>query len=382
MEPFSFIIQVVAAAALSALPTPPATVPGTVEVVSVSNTSVISQTSEKVVEDKAAKEKAVLEAVAKAVKEQAEKTPEAKAEDAKTAEKEHLQLPLAGGSYSYVSDFGLRCAPVTGAGNFHYGMDLAAPNGTDMFSIADGTVVSVTDGAGALGGDVRIESTINGKLMTLRYHHMGNSSQYVKVGDVIKAGKQISDVASTGMSTGPHLHLEVYEGKFAAQKHRDPEEYFKEIGLPIVAKASANYVNKHDHPTSCPGGTDTSKPSTVPVQVASSPAKPNESAPAKPAKPETPAPANTPPAKPVTPTPRPTETVKPTPTPVPVPTPTPVPTPKPTVVPTIPAPVPTAIPTPVPSILPTVPAIPTQKATATPSASARAVATAVPTTTK
>lgn len=377
MEPFSFIIQVVAAAALSALPTPPATVPGTVEVVSVSNTSVISQAAEKVVEDKTAKEKAVLEAVAKAVKEQAEKTPEAKAEDAKTAEKEHLQLPLSAGSYSYVSDFGLRCAPVTGAGNFHYGMDLAAPSGTDMFSIADGTVVSVTDGAGALGGDVRIESTINGKLMTLRYHHMGNSSQYVKVGDVIKAGKQISDVASTGMSTGPHLHLEVYEGKFSSQKHRDPEEFFKEIGLPIVAKASANYVNKADHPTSCPGGTDNSRPSTVPVQVAGV-TKPNEPASSNAAKPETPAPANTPPAKPVTPTPRPTETGKPAPSP----TPTPVPTPKPTVTPTVPVPVPTVVPTPIPSILPTVPAIPTQKATATASASAQAVATAIPTPTK
>lgn len=334
MEPFAFIIQAIAAAALSAIPAAPSTVPGTVDMVNVSNTSIISQTADKLTADKKAADKVASEVATKAEQEKTEKAAEdKKAETAKTAEKEKLQLPLKAGSYSYVSDFGLRCAPVTGAGNFHYGMDLAAPFGTPMFSIADGTVVSVTDGAGAIGGDVRIESTVNGKLMTFRYHHMENSSKYVKVGDEIKAGHHISDVASTGMSTGAHLHLEVFEGKFSDNKHIDPEEYFKDIGLEIVKSAKANYVNKSDHPTSCPGGDFSANPS-VPLAVASAP-QPNQ--PAAPSAPAKTAPAT--PAAPAAPVQIPTHT----PVPRPTPTPTPVPV-KPS-----PSPSPSAIPSPTPS---------------------------------
>jgi murein DD-endopeptidase MepM/ murein hydrolase activator NlpD len=342
------IVQVVAAAALSAIPTPATTVPGTIDSVNVANTSVITQTANQIVLDKAtaqaAAEKATKEAVEKKVKEaveekEAEVKAKVKAETAKTADKEKLQLPLKAGSYSYVSDYGLRCAPVTGAGNFHTGIDLAAPTGTDMFSIADGTVSSVTDGGGSVGGDVRIESTINGKFITLRYHHMANSSQYVKVGDKVKSCDQNSDVASKGMSTVPHLHLEVFEGKFSDYKHIDPEDYFEEIGLKIVESASGNFVNKHDHPTSCPGGVETTNPS-IPLSAASSsqPNKPAASAapssapapsapakPAKPAKPAAPAPVKTPTAPPATTAPKPVVTPKPAP-PVVTPTPTPTPT--------------------------------------------------------
>lgn len=338
MDSISFVIQAVAAAALSVIPAAPSTVPGTVDMVNVTNVSIISQTADQLASDKAVKDKAATEEATKKETE-TKKTEEAKKETAKTAEKENLKLPLEAGKYAYTSDFGLRCAPVTGAGNFHYGMDLAAPNGTPMYSIADGTVTRVVDGVmgSQRGGDVQIESTINGKLMTLRYYHMGNSSQYLKVGDKVKAGQHISDVGTTGMSTGPHLHLEVYEGKFSESKHIDPEEYFKEIGLEVVAKASANYVNKGDHPSSCPGGVTPENPETPapPINVSSAETKPT--APAK----NTPAPAPATPSAPVpTHSPVPQPTSKPTPTtPVPVPTPSVIPSPVPTTSPSaIPSP--------------------------------------------
>jgi murein DD-endopeptidase MepM/ murein hydrolase activator NlpD len=335
VEPITILFKAVTVACLTAFPVQPATVPGTIDTTYVSNSTVITQTADqikaakaaeaKVAAEKAAAEKAAKEKAAKeAAKEKAEKEvkEKAKVETAKTAAKENLKLPLKAGDYSYTSDYGLRCAPVTGAGNFHYGMDLAAPLGTPMYSIADGTVTSVTDGSGSVGGDVQIESTINGKLMTLRYHHMGNSSQYVKVGDKVKAGEHISDVASTGMSTGAHLHLEVFEGKFSDQKHLDPEEYFDEIGLDIVGSAAANYVNKADHVTSCPGA------SAGPLYAASSPQAGAEqqaetnSAPAAVASPAkntvtAPTPAATTPAK--TTTPAPAATAKPATTPTPAP---------------------------------------------------------------
>lgn len=345
MDSISYVVQVVAAAALSVIPAAPATVSGNVDIVSVANTSIISQTADQITADKTLKEK-----VAEATKKEAEKkteeqkTEDAKKETAKTAEKENLKLPLEAGKYSYTSDFGLRCAPVTGAGNFHYGIDLAAPNGTPMYSIADGTVTRVVDGVmgGQQGGDVQIESTINGKLMTLRYYHMGNSSQYLKVGDKVKAGQHISDVGTTGMSTGPHLHLEVYEGKFSENKHRDPEEYFKEIGLEVVAKAAANYVNKADHPSSCPGGLEPENPATPapPVQFQSA-----ETNPVKPSTPRPADPAPSKPAAPVTPSPVPTHAPVPQPTAKPTPVPAPIPTP------TQASPSPSAIPSPSPTYL-------------------------------
>lgn len=360
MDSISYVIQVVAAAALSVIPAAPATVPGTVDMVNVANSSIISQTADQLAfGGKSLTDKAKIETVVK--KEEEKKTEAAKKEEAKTAEKEHLQLPLEAGKYAFTSDYGLRCAPVTGAGNFHYGIDLAAPNGTPMYSIADGTVTRVVDGVmgSQRGGDVQIESTINGKLMTLRYYHMGNSSQYIKVGDKVKAGQHISDVGTTGMSTGPHLHLEVYEGHFSEQKHVDPQAYFNEIGFDVIGKAYANLVGQSDHPTSCPGGLSSEEPSTPapPVNYASAETKPAPTAPASPSAPEpTHAPAPTAPSAPA-PTHTPQPTTRPTPTPVPVPTHEPVPSP-------VATPSPSAIPSPTQSsiqvTIPTLPvAIPT-----------------------
>lgn len=359
MDSISYVIQVVAAAALSVVPAPPATVPGTVEIVNVANSAIITQTADKLAfAHTAVTSKTATETATK--KEEEKKTEEAKQEEAKTAEKEHLQLPLEAGKYAFTSDYGLRCAPVTGAGNFHYGIDLAAPNGTPMFSIADGTVTRVVDGVmgSQQGGDVQIESTINGKLMTIRYYHMANSSQYIKVGDKVKAGQHISDVGTTGMSTGPHLHLEVYEGHFSEQKHLDPEAYFKEIGFNVIEKAYANLVGQDSHPTSCPGGLSTEEPATPatipapPVNYASTETKP--AAPASPAAPAPVTPSPTPVAPPTTQAP--TAAPKPTPTPAPPATtaPAPVSTPSPSAIPSatpsyvqVPLPsLPVAVPTP------------------------------------
>ena len=88
-----------------------------------------------------------------------------------------------------------------------------------VISCAEGTVIEA-DGSGAFyggwGNYVMIEHE-NG-LVTI-YAHCSNV--YVTAGDKVKAGDKIASVGSTGMSTGPHLHLEVIKEGIKV----DPELY-------------------------------------------------------------------------------------------------------------------------------------------------------------
>ena len=103
------------------------------------------------------------------------------------------------------SPYGYREHPNTGVRDFHSGMDIASEPGTPVKATADG-IVSF---AGWSGG--------NGNLVALE-HGLGFSTYYahnrlvvVKVGQKIKRGDIISYVGSTGNSTGPHVHYEVWK---------------------------------------------------------------------------------------------------------------------------------------------------------------------------
>lgn len=268
MEPITFLVKAVAVVCITAFPTQPTTVPGNVEIASVSNSTVITETANKLEAERIAAEKAAAEKAAaeKAAAEKAAAEKKAKEEaEAKAKLAATLHLPLQSGIYSYTSDYGPRCAPVPGAGDFHYGIDLAAPLGTPIYALAGGTVSMVIDGAnGGQAGMVFIESMIDGKKITYSYAHMGNSSQYVKEGDKVEAGQHISDVASTGMSTGAHLHIEVWEGEANTGKRINPEIYLTAIGLDVVGNARSVYVN----PNASAGCEITPR---VPLQAASTP---------------------------------------------------------------------------------------------------------------
>lgn len=101
------------------------------------------------------------------------------------------------------SQFGMRTHPITGAHRHHDGLDLAAPTGTPVVSVTDGTVVA----AGSRGGYGLTVDVDHGNGTMTRYAHL--STIDVEVGQVVGAGGQLGDVGSTGRSTGPHLHVEV-----------------------------------------------------------------------------------------------------------------------------------------------------------------------------
>lgn len=85
----------------------------------------------------------------------------------------------------------------------HMGMDIAAPNGTDIKAAADGTVTY----AGWMGGYGNLIIISHGNGIQTYYGHC--SKLYVSNGKEVKAGDVIAAVGSTGNSTGNHLHFEI-----------------------------------------------------------------------------------------------------------------------------------------------------------------------------
>ena len=104
------------------------------------------------------------------------------------------------------SHVGLRNAPTAGASTNHKGTDIAASKGTEIHAIYGGTVVQAgRNGAGGYGNLVKIQQD-DGYIVT--YGHV-SKSDYYSVGDRVEAGDLIALVGSEGVSTGPHLHLQV-----------------------------------------------------------------------------------------------------------------------------------------------------------------------------
>jgi murein DD-endopeptidase MepM/ murein hydrolase activator NlpD len=101
------------------------------------------------------------------------------------------------------SDFGQRLDPYTADRVMHGGLDIAAPQGKEVFSPSDGTVVF----AGLEGGYGNVLVIDHGYGIKTRYGHLAKIA--VKAGDRVKRGAYIANVGNTGRSTGPHLHYEV-----------------------------------------------------------------------------------------------------------------------------------------------------------------------------
>jgi murein DD-endopeptidase MepM/ murein hydrolase activator NlpD len=108
------------------------------------------------------------------------------------------------------SGFGPRSAPCAGCSTNHDGVDFNPGNGTPVMSIADGVVVLATENGGGLGVNVEVQHNIGGELITSSYAHMQFGSIAVSVGQQVTAGQQLGLVGTTGQSTGPHLHLEMF----------------------------------------------------------------------------------------------------------------------------------------------------------------------------
>ncbi|MBK0000258.1 MULTISPECIES: murein DD-endopeptidase MepM [Erwiniaceae] len=97
-----------------------------------------------------------------------------------------------------------RLNPVTGRVAPHKGVDFAIPLGTPVLAVGDGEVI-VAKRSGGAGNYVAIR---HGRQYMTRYMHL--KKLLVKPGQKVKRGDRIALSGSTGRSTGPHLHYEIW----------------------------------------------------------------------------------------------------------------------------------------------------------------------------
>lgn len=130
-----------------------------------------------------------------------------------------LMYPLIGTRGELTSVFGYRSPESTnfvGSTN-HGGIDLAAPTGTPIAAVSGG-VVTLAGWNGGYGNCVIVD---HGNGFESLYGHM--SSIAVSAGQSVMAGQTLGGVGSTGNSTGPHLHLSMYQNGAAV----DPLPYIE-----------------------------------------------------------------------------------------------------------------------------------------------------------
>ncbi len=111
-------------------------------------------------------------------------------------------------------------------GSMHYGLDLAAPLGTPIYSATDGVVLRAGRASG-YGNAVYVQDA-DGNV-----HVYGHMRYYdVEEGQIVRAGEQIAKVGNEGQSTGPHLHYQIHSGGMSGRPI-DPEEWLAERGVTI-----------------------------------------------------------------------------------------------------------------------------------------------------
>jgi murein DD-endopeptidase MepM/ murein hydrolase activator NlpD len=132
---------------------------------------------------------------------------EARLQEAQDFERAIRSLPLGvpvSGAYRETSGFGYRSDPFSRRTAFHEGTDMAAFTGAPIIATAPGKVIT----AGVKGAYGRTVEIDHGSGFRTLYGHM--NSLNVKLGQEVALGQKIGTMGSTGRSTGPHLHYEIY----------------------------------------------------------------------------------------------------------------------------------------------------------------------------
>lgn len=137
------------------------------------------------------------------------------------------QHPITPGSYSNSSGYGTRQNPLGGEPDFHNGVDLAAPLGTSIYAVADGTVLSFETFGGS-GGTVTWIQHSDG--IVTGYAHQNKRAGGIAIGTKVKAGDIIGYVGCTGGCTGNHLHLMVVTD-WGSGKTVEPVQFMRERGV-------------------------------------------------------------------------------------------------------------------------------------------------------
>jgi len=116
-----------------------------------------------------------------------------------------LRTPIDGARMT--SRFGLRRHPILGYARAHQGVDFGAGHGTPILAAGDGVVVR----ASRWGGYGNYLQLRHAGGWDTGYAHVSRFAKGVRPGTRVRQGQVVAYVGSTGMSTGPHLHYEVWQ---------------------------------------------------------------------------------------------------------------------------------------------------------------------------
>ncbi len=133
--------------------------------------------------------------------------------------KSMLKAPL---SYSRISSrfSNARLHPILRIRRPHHGVDYAAPSGTPVYAVADGTITRASyDRSG--GNTIRIKHS---RGLETAYLHLSKYGAGIRAGRRVSQGDLIGYVGSTGLSTGPHLDYRVYQNGTAIDPLKIPTE--------------------------------------------------------------------------------------------------------------------------------------------------------------
>lgn len=125
-----------------------------------------------------------------------------------------------------------RLHPVHGVVRAHTGVDYAAPTGTPVMSIGDGTVLSAGWGKGGAGNMVKVR---HNSVYTTAYLHLSRIA--VKAGQRVSQGQVIGYVGMTGTATGPHLDFRVWKNGSPVNPLKlesPPSEPARPENLPLI----------------------------------------------------------------------------------------------------------------------------------------------------
>lgn len=107
------------------------------------------------------------------------------------------------------SPFGLRFHPILHYWRMHWGQDFGAACGAPLYAMADGKVTSAGWTSNGFGNYTIISyGRVNGAYLSSGYAHQ--SKVVVRAGQSVRQGQLVGYVGTTGLSTGCHLHLQIY----------------------------------------------------------------------------------------------------------------------------------------------------------------------------
>ncbi|OCL83599.1 peptidoglycan DD-metalloendopeptidase family protein [Arcobacter porcinus] len=138
-----------------------------------------------------------------------------------------FQIPL---TYTRISSqfHNKRYHPVLKRYRAHLGTDFAAPTGRNVYAASDGRI-SFVGNRGGYGKTVIINHANGYKTL---YAHLSRYASNAVIGRTVKKGTLIAHVGSTGISTGPHLHLGLYKNGVAV----DPMKTLKKPKVEVLSK--------------------------------------------------------------------------------------------------------------------------------------------------